>query len=50
MECMTLRINDVDLLQNIITIRSGKGDEYRTGMIPEKTVLILLGIVLQHIF
>ena len=36
MECMTLRVKDIDLSRNIITVRSGKGDKDRTAMIPKK--------------
>lgn len=36
MECMTLRIKDIDLSRNIITVHSGKGDKDRTVMIPAK--------------
>ena len=38
MECMTLRIKDIDLSRNIIVVRSGKGDKDRTVMIPEKII------------
>ncbi len=34
-ECITLRIKDVDLDQNIIIIRSGKGDKDRRTVLPE---------------
>ena len=41
MECMTLRIKDVDLSRNSITVHSGKGDKDRRVMIPEKIKLDL---------
>ncbi len=34
-ECLTLRIKDVDLEQNIIIVRSGKGDKDRRTVLPE---------------
>ncbi len=38
MECMTLRIKDIDLSRKIITVHSGKGDKDRIVMIPEKII------------
>ncbi len=35
MECIRLRIQDVDFGQNIIYIRSGKGDKDRTTLLPQ---------------
>jgi integron integrase len=35
-ECLRLRIKDVDLEQNIIIVRSGKGDEDRRTVLPER--------------
>ncbi|MEM2111508.1 MAG: integron integrase [Candidatus Bathyarchaeia archaeon] len=35
-ECMSLRIKDVDLEQNIVIVRSGKGDEDRRTVLPER--------------
>jgi integron integrase len=34
-ECLTLRIKDVDLEQNIVIVRSGKGDKDRRTVLPE---------------
>jgi integron integrase len=34
-ECLMLRINDVDLEQNTVTVRSGKGDRDRRTVLPE---------------
>lgn len=34
-ECLSLRIKDIDLEQNIITIRSGKGNKDRMTILPE---------------
>jgi len=41
MEAMTLRVKDIDLSRNIITVHSGKGDKDRTVMLPEKITLDL---------
>ncbi len=35
MECLTLRIQDIDFTKNEITIRGGKGDKDRVTMLPE---------------
>lgn len=35
MECLRLRVQDIDLDAKIITIRRGKGDKDRTTMVPE---------------
>jgi integron integrase len=35
MECLRLRVQDVDFSQNQITVRSGKGDKDRVTMLPE---------------
>ena len=35
MECLRLRVKDVDLARGVITVRSGKGDKDRLTMIPE---------------
>lgn len=35
MECVQLRIKDVDFTQGTITVRSGKGDKDRTTILPE---------------
>ena len=35
MECVRLRIKDVDFTRGTITVRSGKGDKDRTTMLPE---------------
>lgn len=35
-ECLTLRIKDIDLEQNIVIIRAGKGDKDRRTVLPEK--------------
>ena len=34
-ECLTLRIKDVDLEQNVLIVRSGKGDKDRRTVLPE---------------
>lgn len=34
-ECLSLRIEDIDLEQNIVMVRSGKGDKDRRTMLPE---------------
>jgi integron integrase len=41
-ECMNLRIKDIDLEQNTITVRSGKGDEDRRTMLPERVKDLLI--------
>jgi integron integrase len=35
-ECLSLRIKDVDLEQNVVIVRSGKGDEDRRTVLPER--------------
>jgi len=35
-ECLSLRIKDVDLEQNMVIVRSGKGDEDRRTVLPER--------------
>ena len=37
MECLRLRIKDIDFQMNQITVRSGKGDKDRVTMLPQKT-------------
>lgn len=34
-ECLSLRIKDIDLEQNIVVVRAGKGNKDRKTMIPE---------------
>ena len=34
LECLTLRVKDIDLASNQITVRSGKGDKDRVTMVP----------------
>ena len=34
-ECLNLRIKDLDLENNIVTVRAGKGDKDRRTMLPE---------------
>lgn len=34
-ECLSLRIKDIDLEQNIVIVRSGKGDKDRRTILPE---------------
>ncbi|OHB70284.1 MAG: hypothetical protein A2W17_07860 [Planctomycetes bacterium RBG_16_41_13] len=34
-ECLSLRIKDIDLEQNIVVVRAGKGDKDRRTMLPE---------------
>lgn len=33
-ECLSLRVKDIDFEENILTVRSGKGDNDRTTMLP----------------
>jgi integron integrase len=47
MECMTLRIKDIDLSRKIITVHSGKGDKDRIVMLPE-TIIPDLQIQIEH--
>ncbi len=42
-ECLSLRIKDVDLEQNIVIVRSGKGDEDRRTVLPERVKDTLIG-------
>ncbi len=35
LECLSLRIKDIDLEQNIVMVRAGKGDKDRRTMLPE---------------
>ncbi|KUJ95396.1 MAG: hypothetical protein PWR24_1577 [Desulfonauticus sp.] len=35
-ECVRLRVKDIDLEQNIVIIRSGKGDQDRITILPER--------------
>jgi integron integrase len=44
-ECLGLRIKDIDLEQNIVTVRAGKGDKDRRTMLPE----ILKDNIIQQI-
>ncbi len=37
-ECLSLRIKDVDFQNNILTIRSGKGDKDRQTLLPTKVL------------
>ncbi len=41
MECLSLRIQDIDFTKNEITIRGGKGDKDRVTMLPESVKKIL---------
>jgi integron integrase len=41
-ECLSLRIKDIDLEQDIITVRQGKGDKDRRTMLPSKIKADLL--------
>jgi len=41
MECVTLRVKDIDLQSTLIIIRSGKGDKDRVTMLPRSLVPIL---------
>ncbi len=43
MECLRLRVKDVDFAMRQITIRSGKGDKDRVTMLPESVVAPLTG-------
>jgi len=40
-ECLKLRIKDVDFQNNILTIRSGKGDKDRQTLLSQKTAVEL---------
>jgi len=42
-ECLSLRIKDVDLEQNVVIVRSGKGDEDRRTVLPESLKDALIG-------
>lgn len=44
-ECMRLRIKDVDLEQNVVVVRSGKGDKDRRTVLPES----LKDVLIRHI-
>jgi len=35
MECLRLRVQDIDYARNEITVRDSKGDKYRIMMLPE---------------
>ena len=35
-ECMSLRVKDIDMEQNMVMVRSGKGDRDRRTVLPEK--------------
>ncbi len=35
LECLRLRVKDIDLTRNVITIREGKGDRDRRTRLPE---------------
>ena len=45
MECVRLRVKDVDFSYNIITVRDGKGFKDRVTMLPEQ----LKGALLRHV-
>lgn len=47
MECMTLRVKDVELEQRIITIRSGKGGRDRRTVLPKDAVPALRAHLLR---
>ena len=34
-ECLQLRVKDIDIEQNIVIVRSGKGDKDRRTVLPE---------------
>ena len=38
MECLTLRIKDIDFKQKIVTVHSGKGDKDRIVVLPDKLI------------
>jgi integron integrase len=38
MECVTLRVKDIDLISRLITVRGGKGDQDRITMLPRALV------------
>jgi len=41
MECLRLRVKDVDFAQNLILVRDGKGDKDRVTILPQSTILSL---------
>ena len=38
MECLRLRVKDIDFAQRIITVRDGKGEQDRVTMLPESLI------------
>jgi integron integrase len=42
-ECLRLRIKDIDLEQNLVIVRSGKGDKDRSTVLPESLKDALIG-------
>lgn len=38
MECVTLRVKDIDILSRLITVRGGKGDKDRITMLPRTLI------------
>jgi len=42
-ECLSLRVQDIDIQRGIVTVRSGKGDKDRTTVLPDKLKDDLLG-------
>ncbi len=48
MECSRLRIKDIDFDQNLLFIRSGKGDKDRATLLPE-TIVEVLQVHLQRV-
>lgn len=48
MECVRLRVKDVDFAQRQIIVRDGKGQQDRLTMLPE-TLIVLLQQHLQHV-
>ena len=44
-ECISLRIKDVDLEQNVVIVRAGKGDKDRRTVLPER----VKGDLINHI-
>jgi integron integrase len=42
-ECLQLRVKDIDIEQNVMTVRSGKGDKDRRTVLPEVLKADLIG-------
>ncbi len=42
-ECLTIRVQDIDLEYKVITVRDGKGEKDRITILPEKVIVELRG-------